>query len=497
MQTQTKLFILDKRDESQLAKSIWLASSQIGLNIKHIKNPVSLSVSREDVVTLFVYVETSADLEIADHISENVFFLIAVYAENCDLPYMEALEKGFTSVFRDEHLSSSGFSTYLKNILKKGIAHSDDAYKSPHEKILETALSFSPDAFIIFDSNKNIIYASEHYYRFYPSFSDIALKGMHVERALEIMKKEQNPLITSDNMNEIEEFWWNLTGQIEVSMSNGQSLRLIAKELPQDMGFLVTTTDITSYLGQKTELEKQTKALQDALEKEQEFVATQKQFINMISHEFRTPLTIMDGNAQVLEQNAMHSDPATVMQKASTIRKSISRLIDLMEGLLSSNMLDTGEFTAHKSNFDLKTLIEDLAQEYQNGNPEAQIQCETTNIPDNIHADKKIITIILSNLLSNAFKFSPSEPQITITAEFIGNELFIQISDNGIGIPENERNKIFDRFYRASNTTGISGSGIGLDLVNQLTKIQNGQLRIYSKENKGTDISVTIPIESN
>ena len=108
--------------------------------------------------------------------------------------------------------------------------------------------------------------------------------------------------------------------------------------------------------------------------------------------------------------------------------------------------------------------------------------------------DEKVITIILTNLLSNAVKFSTEQPKILIEGGVEGDKIVIRIQDNGVGIPENELPKIFDRFYRATTSSGIVGSGVGLSLVADLVSLHNGTIRVESVVSKGSVFTIEFPL---
>jgi len=103
-----------------------------------------------------------------------------------------------------------------------------------------------------------------------------------------------------------------------------------------------------------------------------------------------------------------------------------------------------------------------------------------------------MMTLILTNLISNAVKFTKESPQIAVQARTEGNEITIEVIDNGIGIPEEELQKVFERYYRASTSTGIPGTGIGLNLVQDLLRLQKGRIGIESRLGEGTRFTINL-----
>lgn len=251
------------------------------------------------------------------------------------------------------------------------------------------------------------------------------------------------------------------------------------------------------YHRQQEMLEEKSQALEEALAKEQAAGALQKQFIDMVSHEFRTPLTIIDGNAQIIQKRGDTLDAKTLEKRAKTIRSSVSRLIHLMEGFLSSSMLKTGKLQVVRAPVDMKKLIAELCDEYGELSKKAKIECITDTLPDYVVLDKKIITLVISNLISNALKFSKDDPVVTVTS-FIENGIFnLIVEDQGIGIPEDEKDKIFDQYYRSSISTGITGTGIGLSLVRDLLELHGGMITVENTEKSGSGFTAKVPCENS
>lgn len=251
------------------------------------------------------------------------------------------------------------------------------------------------------------------------------------------------------------------------------------------------------YRQQQEMLEEKSRALEEALAREQAASALQKQFIDMVSHEFRTPLTIIDGNAQIIQKRGDTLDAKTLEKRAKTIRSSVSRLIHIMEGFLSSSMLKTGKLKVVRDPVDVKKLIAEICDEYEELSKKAKIECTMDTLPDYVVLDKKIITLVISNLISNALKFSRDDPVVTVTS-FIEDGIFrLIVEDQGIGIPEDEKGKIFDQYYRTSISTGITGTGIGLSLVRDLLELHGGTITVENTERGGSRFVVKVPCENS
>jgi signal transduction histidine kinase len=214
----------------------------------------------------------------------------------------------------------------------------------------------------------------------------------------------------------------------------------------------------------------------------------------MVSHEFRTPLAIVDGNAQILERRMFDIPVDEAKRRLKTIRSAVSRTVNMMEAVLSSNLLKTGKMDVYIESFSLKELIAQLCHEQADLARSHEINVDVERLPDAMMLDKKILTLVLTNLLANAVKYTPNDkPIISVSSRVDKDVLIIEIQDNGVGIPESEITKIFERYYRASTSTGIQGSGVGLSLVKDLIEIHMGRISVSSEVGKGTLIRLTLP----
>ncbi len=233
--------------------------------------------------------------------------------------------------------------------------------------------------------------------------------------------------------------------------------------------------------------------LKVAFERERELNGLQRQFVSMVSHEFRTPLAVIDGHAQQLLRR---SDPkperlAASMQK---IRTNVVNLTDLMESVLNAARLEEGKIAFEPGSCGLAELLEDLCGSYAELNADRKLHVDLGNLPNIIMADRKLLRQAFSNLLSNAIKYSPDGKNIWVTGQLMdGDDLVISIRDEGVGIPKAELEKLFSRFFRASTSAGIAGSGIGLHLVKHFIELHDGRMEVDSKTGEGTTFTVHIP----
>lgn len=217
-------------------------------------------------------------------------------------------------------------------------------------------------------------------------------------------------------------------------------------------------------------------------------------FISSISHELRTPLTSIKGWAITLKSGDAR-DKELLLDGLDIIEKESDRLSNMVEELLDFSRFVSGRISLEKSQIDLMESIEQVGKQFQftakDKNIEFIIQYEP-NLP-HIYADKNRIKQVLINLLDNAFKFTPEGGRVELNARREGEDIIIEVIDNGYGIDEEDLPYIKEKFYKGKNSK--SNSGLGLAICDEIVKLHQGSLEIESKLNQGTRVTVAIPIE--
>jgi len=218
-------------------------------------------------------------------------------------------------------------------------------------------------------------------------------------------------------------------------------------------------------------------------------------FIGMVSHELKTPLTSLNGYTQVLTAKAIKNNDAFAITALSKVNKQIHMMKSLIHGFLNVSRLQSGKIVLEKNNFLLDVLIHDLIDEFKFISPTHPIYFEPCK-PIKITADFEKISSVISNLLSNAIKYSPLGTAITVSCEVTEQQVKICVADKGIGIPAEDMAKLFDRFYRVNhkNTQHIAGFGIGLYLCAEIVKHHQGDIWAESKIGEGSVFSFTLPL---
>ncbi|MEZ5936138.1 MAG: ATP-binding protein [Alphaproteobacteria bacterium] len=242
------------------------------------------------------------------------------------------------------------------------------------------------------------------------------------------------------------------------------------------------------------EVAKYRDGLEIALQKERELTGLQRQFVSMVSHEFRTPLAVIDGSAQRLLRRKEQVSAERMTGALVKIRTSVRRLTELMESVLSAARLEDCRIQIEPVDCDIAALVTEICAGYRELDTGHKIIEEIGRRPNMIQADEKLLRQAFSNLVSNAVKYAPSDTTIRVTAHDDGRDhVLISVRDEGVGIPEDELDRLFGRFFRASTSTGIPGSGIGLHLVKHLIDMHGGTIDVTSRPGQGSTFSVRLP----
>ncbi|MGI9488688.1 MAG: ATP-binding protein [Geminicoccaceae bacterium] len=227
--------------------------------------------------------------------------------------------------------------------------------------------------------------------------------------------------------------------------------------------------------------------IQCALNKERELNGLQRQFVSMVSHEFRTPLAIIDGNAQRLSRRFTDMPRDRVAEALKKVRSAVGRLTGLMESVLDAAQLEEGKVKFQPSSVNLAELLHEVVESYGEVYPDHEIIMHLDNLPPALSLDERLMRQIISNLVSNAVKYSLKGSKVQISGwQDETGQVCLTVRDEGVGIPKHELDQLFERFFRASTSTGIAGSGIGLHLVQHFVELHGGSIGVESTEGVGT-----------
>jgi signal transduction histidine kinase len=227
-----------------------------------------------------------------------------------------------------------------------------------------------------------------------------------------------------------------------------------------------------------------------ALSRETEAKRQLHQFLSMVSHEFRTPLAIIDSSAQMLRMRAESYDPDAI-PRLTTIRGGVQRLIGLIDTCLADEQLESGRIILDEQPFHLGPVLSAAINHHRTVSPDRFIDLDMGDLPP-VWGDARMLSLVFSNLVGNAIKYSPDGLPVAIKAHRLGAEVTVSVSDRGIGIPPEDLPTIFERFHRAANVKGIPGSGIGLHMVRQIVEMHGSTVTATSRLGEGSCFTVRL-----
>ena len=242
-------------------------------------------------------------------------------------------------------------------------------------------------------------------------------------------------------------------------------------------------------------LSRQAALLEEQLAHEQRLALLQRNFVSMASHEFRTPMTVIDGHARRLDKTKDTVASAEIGERAGKIRSAVLRMTQLIENLLnSSRLIDGGAgLYLNIAPIDMRALLQEVCQLHREMVPSLQLIQHFAATPVPMIGDAKLLFQAFSNLVSNAVKYSPAGGAIEVTMEITPDQVIVAVIDRGIGIPASDLAHLFERYHRGSNVSGIVGTGVGLYLVKTAVDLHHGTVEVQSKEGEGSRFTVRLP----
>jgi PAS domain S-box-containing protein len=233
-----------------------------------------------------------------------------------------------------------------------------------------------------------------------------------------------------------------------------------------------------------------------ALEREKELSALKTRFFSMASHEFRTPLSTVLAAAQVLENcQDEWNDSEKRLRNLHRIQDSVKHTVQLLDDILTINRAETGKLEFNPKPLDLNLYCHHLVEEMRlSAGTQHTLTFTCQGTPILVSLDEKLLRSILSNLLSNAIKYSPQGGEVHLTLKFEPNRVLLQVQDQGIGIPLDDQNQLFEPFHRGKNVRTIPGTGLGLVVVKKCVDLHQGTIQIDSEVGVGTTCIVAFSL---
>lgn len=233
--------------------------------------------------------------------------------------------------------------------------------------------------------------------------------------------------------------------------------------------------------------------IRSALKKEKELSELKSRFVNITSHEFRTPLTTILSSTELLQIYGCKWTEEKKLQHLQRIQTAVKHMVGLMDDVLLIGKAEAGKLYCNFMQLELVHFCRDLVEEMQLTTSNHTIIFRAHQSCLYADTDEKLLRHILTNLLSNAIKYSPTGSTVQFELCEQGEAIF-HVQDEGIGIPAEAQTQLFNSFYRASNVGTISGTGLGLAIVKKSVELLAGKIMLQSEVKVGTKFTVSIPL---
>lgn len=233
--------------------------------------------------------------------------------------------------------------------------------------------------------------------------------------------------------------------------------------------------------------------LVNSLEAEHAALEQQRQFVSMVSHEFRTPLAVIGATADSLRQSPLGND-SFIKPRMEKIKRSVDRLSLLIENVLTKDKLDMGVLSIkQRESFEARELVQGV--EAAIGEREGQrldVKTAAASIP--LHGDRALLEIVLQNLAQNALKYSPPDSEVAITVEADDQVARIDVRDRGAGIPAQEQAYLFQKYFRASDHRRRPGTSLGLHISREVARQHGGDVELVRSNENGSLFRLSLPL---
>jgi len=216
-------------------------------------------------------------------------------------------------------------------------------------------------------------------------------------------------------------------------------------------------------------------------------------FVSVVSHEFRTPLTGIQGFSEMMQSEDLSIDE--MREYAGDINKDAHRLNRMITEMLDLDKMESGRMEIHREAVDLNAIVTEAAESMRPNAPRHPVSLRLDPLVGEVSADRDKLTQVMANLLSNAVKYSPEGGEIVVSTRLEGNTAHVVVRDHGMGIPKGALETIFERYGRVESlaTRHIQGTGLGLPIVRQIVQLHGGAVWVESTVGEGSVFHVTLP----
>ncbi len=356
----------------------------------------------------------------------------------------------------------------------------------PIDRIYQLIAEHTSDLVCVHDSENTIRFATR---------SSIGILGHPSEH---LIGKKLTDFLAPNFVGEMDfdtlrKFFDNPGSRIRYQITHGEGrLRWLESTFSRIDGKAEGEFSILSSTRDITESVHLTDDLMSALASEQKFSHFKENLYSVTSHEFKTPLAVIQAHIEMLR--VKKDNPKILENSLNIMEGEIDQVNSMIADMLELKKLNTGKVKLKKEKLDLVELIEDYVNhDCKKAYPEIQVKLKTDGEPKELEADYSLLRYVFSNLLTNACKYSDKKPEVEINLHFNERAVHASVKDYGIGILPEDQASIFSSFFRGKNVSNVSGTGIGLSIVKEFVDLHKGNLTFESAPKEGSIFFVELP----
>ena len=245
---------------------------------------------------------------------------------------------------------------------------------------------------------------------------------------------------------------------------------------------------------EKREKDIELESLRQRLEHEHEQRTLKAQMVAMFVHDFRNPMATIISSIELLRNYADRMDAQRRLQHLDNVESSARQLIQMLDDMLFLAQADADRLTVKPEPVEIGQFVGRIVEEFRAADSEAHELLYESCLTDRVMTDPRLLRQISANLISNAIKYSPPGSRVHITLDNVDSQYTLTIQDQGIGILEEDQQRVVSSFQRGSNVTKVSGTGLGLSIVQQALDLLGGSLDLKSQVGAGTTVRVNFPV---
>lgn len=403
---------------------------------------------------------------------------------------------GFVTIYTDvtEAHHREAADAEKRDLLEERLEERTAELRKGHD-LLVNAVNAVNDGLVVVDTDGRIILTNGAFDALFPSERGWAVEGADIVDTMQRF----GPAGLAEALEGLES---DPETPCEFRMAKDRWYRVSRRATDRNGMVTYKFADVTTFKNQHRTLQRHTDKLVKMLRDEQKINEMQREFVSMASHEFRTPLAIIDSNAQRLKRGLDRLadkmvgavlDTDAVAKRLANIRDSVDRMQYLINRFLSFSQHQSGALEVTPVSSPLRELVQRACTRQQSVCTTHRIHTDLGGLPDDAVIDARLLEQCVSNILSNAIKYSPGKDSVRVEGLTDGRFIVIRFVDQGVGIPENEIPKIFNRYYRASTSSGIPGTGIGLNMTDMIISEHRGRLLVTSEVGRGTVVEIRLP----